>query len=943
MKRLVAGTIIFSIAVLPNAALAITDVASQINPFSNYGGGSDVLDSLGVGPGVNTTAGASTDSSGSTATMGCSSGGVGGSLGNIGSQLLGGVLNNLLSGGSGSTGSYGSAGAGGSASSGSAQSQAIKKNAGIAGAQALSQVASALNDALHAKADMLLNNPRTATPSLQFAIPDGELTQKIITERVALEQTVQAAARIASTTIASSSFSDMQTNADALRTYLANLSQAVGDALTAQTAGASEIQNYQAALTAANDEIAAAFANLSDAHTAYANALSQAQTVSSASGSTIMQVTPPGSSGLFGVNGLNPSVTIGGVSSFNISGLGSLGLGNTGQAIQLIGHGFSIDKLGNIYNSQGTIIGQGELTPNGAIITGGSSGILGGLSSVLQGGNIGGLINGQNLGSLVNILSGGSQAGQLIGGLLSTNLGSQAVSGILNSLGISGSLFSGGGAVGSLLGSSGLGGLLGGSGVGGLLGGALGVVGGVLGGGEVPVNDAKVRIYTQGIQMDQDTQLKVTCVQNVLVRQEANNYTTQFVNSVIQRMNGGNGGAKGFTQNPLTEKATLGNAVFNVVLQTISQSSINKDIAPQVLQNLVAQRQQQTDINAAFVCHTQQAAACEQHLGSCPGTTAAQKWQAQAMVIAIEPQCTASGATAIAEAITSGAIADNQAEYDQELALTNGIITQGVCLDPGKSQDTPRQNCVNWQIVTPPAAQTAIVQQAYTLPAQKQSGATEIGELVNSLFSQITSKVLTSLTGSVGLSQTSTAGTGTYLQQAVSNTGDATVAQAQSALVADIETSLGLEAQYESTLGDTLQNLTNTKTATESVESCYLTLATSTPSNIDSAAALGRANDASTTVATVLQPQIDADTNALAISDSVIAQLNLLDDQAKTAQSADQINAIDSAYQALLQSGALHSQTDLTFAQQDRDASKVTLDALASGASDELATCQKGG
>jgi hypothetical protein len=436
----------------------------------------------------------------------------------------------------------------------------------------------------------------------------------------------------------------------------------------------------------------------------------------------------------------------------------------------------------------------------------------------------------------------------------------------------------------------------------------------------------------------------VTCIQNVLVRQQANNFALQHAQSIIQETNSGNGGDRAFTQAPLEEKQQLGNTVFNYVVNTVlPQSGISKEVLPKVQQNLVAERQQQTDLATMLGCHTPQALACEAHLDDCPGANAQEKWAAQANVIALEPQCTVSGATAIASTYESGLEADKKQEYDQVLALGNGLIPKEVCADPGKSQDTPADQCVNRKIVTPSAAQVAIVQQAYTLGATKQSSANEIGELVNNLFSQLTSKVLTSLNGSVGLSQPSTGGGGSYLQQAVSTNQDATISQARTALVNDIETSIGIEAQYEAILSNGLDNLTTAKNAAGSAKACYLALATSTPTNIDSSTALGRANDASTTEATVIIPQIDRGTNLLSLEDSVIAQLNLLDDQAKTLQSPQEINAIAAAYQALVASGALHNQNDLAFLAQDRDASKVTLDALTAGAKDALSTCQKGG
>lgn len=879
------------------------------------------------------------DSSGSSgsATMGCSSSGLGGSLGSIGSQLLGGLLNSVLgqttSALGGSSGYSSSPYTGVPSDTGSAQAAQILANAAAQAAPALVDVAGALRNALHQDIDLLFQNPKSATPKLLVGISDTTLTQTVEGERIALEQTVQEDYVLATTPVSESTFSQMSSDIGSLQTFMTQLTQAVGDALTERTAGASEIQNYQAALDAAGKEISDAAAEFAATRSAYESAAEQAQAASSAASSAYSSYgSAYGSTGLLGTLG----------------GLGTLGLG-TGSGVQIVGTGLTSDGAGNIYNAQGGLIGQGTLTSGGALITGGSTGLLGGLSSVLQGGAINGLVNGQNLGSIVSLLSGGSQSGQLIGMLLSSNLGSQAVSGLLGSLGISGSslssLFGGSGAAGQLttaLGGGSLNGLLAGAG----LGSALGLVGGALGGNTVPVSEqvleqtnAKIQQNAQQIQSDQDTQLQVTCVNNVLVRQTANQFAAQQAQTVIQETNTGNGGGPQFPQNISQEEGQLRNTVFQNTVNNLQSYGVSPDILSQVQQSLVTQRQAGA---TQLTCDIPNGYACYQDINQC-GTTDQEKLANRAAVMSIESQCVPIWETAKVSDIEKQLEESRISDREKLLQYADGLIPKQVCNDPGASQNTPDYLCQNYVVQTPPSVQTAITNQAYQLGAQKEAAASEIGQLVNSLFAQIASQVLTSLTGSIGLSQSSLDGSGSYLDQSLYGTGADTLSQAQGALRGDIENALGIEGQYESLLEALITNIDNARSSEKDVFSCYLALATSTSLKIDSKTALARANDASTTVTQILDPEVHTNNKQLSLSDNLISQLNLLDNEVQVAQSIDQVNAVAQAFEALVTSGATHTTTDLNLLQATIATNQATLSGILQETGDSLAVCQGGG
>ena len=453
--------------------------------------------------------------------------------------------------------------------------------------------------------------------------------------------------------------------------------------------------------------------------------------------------------------------------------------------------------------------------------SGSVGGSLGGISAQLQSaiqsiipGQAGSVVSSlaiRNLPGIVGQLTGSSVTGQAISALLSGNLGGIA-NNLLGSTGL-GNLLGGsgiGGSIGSALGLGGLGGI----------GGALGMVGGLLGGGEVPVNDAQVRQYTNQIQNYQAIYNKKVCVQDVTVRQIANQTAAQFAQTVIQKCNTGNGGSAcwaGATGNISQENATLANTVFNQFVNNLGNTGINKQILAQVQNNLVANHQQQTDLTTQLTCPIQNPEACRKDFNSCPGTTAQEKWQALRDVIALYPQCTASGATRIAQTAVEGEASGRVGDRTLLIMAGNGILPPITCNDAaaGGSSGTsvPDYQCNHYTVTTAPAVTTQTVTTAVLQGEQKQANASQIGQLVNNLLTNLAQTALTSLTGMVGLSQQNTRGTGSYLDQTVNGTNTTTVTQAVTALQSDIQDSATTELAYETVLNQYISALQDAKTA----------------------------------------------------------------------------------------------------------------------------------
>jgi multidrug efflux pump subunit AcrA (membrane-fusion protein) len=161
----------------------------------------------------------------------------------------------------------------------SSQAQTAAQGSATALTVAQSAAYAALDDAVHAKADTLFNNPRSALPTLQaFTIPDSQLVITLNNERSSIELPLNAAhdAAVSSGDFEASTkalFATAKTTLTFLNHLIDALNQAVPNAQFSQ----STIATDQATLGAARSEITTAISALTAAKSAYDAAKSGAQ------------------------------------------------------------------------------------------------------------------------------------------------------------------------------------------------------------------------------------------------------------------------------------------------------------------------------------------------------------------------------------------------------------------------------------------------------------------------------------------------------------------------------------------------------------------------------------------------------------------------------------------------------------------------------------------
>ena len=169
----------------------------------------------------------------------------------------------------------------------SAQADTTVQNAKLSAQTALQSAYASIDDAVHAKADLLFSSPRAAQPILvQFTIPDSQIVITVQDERGKLEQTLSNAHTLLSSQgDPDANIAVMSGYAQEVATFLNDLNRAVSQAVPNQSVSAATIATDQAATAAARTEVVAALSSLTSAKSTYDAALASSQSAAnSASG-----------------------------------------------------------------------------------------------------------------------------------------------------------------------------------------------------------------------------------------------------------------------------------------------------------------------------------------------------------------------------------------------------------------------------------------------------------------------------------------------------------------------------------------------------------------------------------------------------------------------------------------------------------------------------------
>ncbi len=239
-------------------------------------------------------------------------------------------------------------------------------------------------------------------------------------------------------------------------------------------------------------------------------------------------------------------------------------------------------------------------------------------------------------------------------------------------------------------------------------------------------------------------------------------------------------------------------------------------------------------------------------------------------------------------------------------------------------------------------------------PSQQQLAADEIGEMINDLMATLTQQAFQGLGGLLGLSKKSKTqgGSGSsFLDQVAGDGGSFTdqigdtsssdaLATGKDAMLNDMEGTLGIADDYLDILYAITDNLENTKAAYRDVSACYVTLTTSISNKISTDTAQKRAEEASTTIKNLLDPEIKRIGNVIIDTKDAIAQLETIMAEVRSAQTTEDLAAASAQYQSMKQEGLVYTTTDITALTNELTAGALALKVLNVDATDKLKECR---
>ncbi|MHB1769507.1 MAG: HlyD family efflux transporter periplasmic adaptor subunit [Minisyncoccota bacterium] len=161
-----------------------------------------------------------------------------------------------------------------------AQADQGVQNAKNALQNALQNAYAALDDAVHAKADVLFSNPNTSSVQIILTVPDSQLVSELLQERIHLQSvfnTLLPYTTGSAVTATDANSAAMLAAVGTVTQFLNNLITAVNETPPSQSASSATLASYAASLSAARAEVTAGLSGLIAAKSAYDNALSGSQ------------------------------------------------------------------------------------------------------------------------------------------------------------------------------------------------------------------------------------------------------------------------------------------------------------------------------------------------------------------------------------------------------------------------------------------------------------------------------------------------------------------------------------------------------------------------------------------------------------------------------------------------------------------------------------------
>ena len=221
------------------------------------------------------------------------------------------------------------------------------------------------------------------------------------------------------------------------------------------------------------------------------------------------------------------------------------------------------------------------------------------------------------------------------------------------------------------------------------------------------------------------------------------------------------------------------------------------------------------------------------------------------------------------------------------------------------------------------------------------------GNLVADIFDEITTvfadEAESGLRRLISNRGSGSSGGGSYLNRLANGEGTPTADQGRQYLTRNITDSLSIEAQYQNVQTNTATALRGLIAVFEDIQACYLGYADQPPAGLTRESALAAAENASTTIRSILEPQLTAAETNFRNSQSAVRDLGVLLDRARVQNDATSINATADTYDSLRNGSRTRTAAELQFATEDMARLVPALSLAEEDARSQLEDCQNYG
>ena len=337
-----------------------------------------------------------------------------------------------------------------------------------------------------------------------------------------------------------------------------------------------------------------------------------------------------------------------------------------------------------------------------------------------------------------------------------------------------------------------------------------------------------------------------------------------------------------------------------------------------------------------------------------------------------EPQNNYIGAYLIAEDELSIRVANAQLQQKDEISQGRGFLSWRKCRktgetatvqgsesayvdhelgdnsDPSRTESNApvvhtNQTGKDCEIQTPGSIIVSSLEANINGPLHELQLADEINEIVNALFAQLVTQVLTKGLGSLSGSGPSDSSSYIYQIQQEAKNDTSQVAPIKAEILKNMTTYLDNTLQYKNNKNQSLNLMLDVKNSYELAKSCYAgKISSSNPplSSSQASFAQSKITEIDSIINTKVAPPATKLLTEAQEADARYATLKKIETDVNAAKTTNDLNIPSQQYSQMIQNRTLTSASDIANSQQELDDTKIVIDPMKTDAGRKLQECQ---